>query len=146
MRRHTVPAYQLYTHDGPYTLPAIYQLQYWPLRRFYIKILFSYYFSLVQYYFYNWKGFFTCSNACICVIIAVRPRFSPLIMCKIISYLYNNININFNCNWVLTQWQWLFYMYTNMEKEVTRKFKSGGLRERHVVATWKLGNHLSIRL
>ena len=51
-----------------------------------------------------------------------------------------------NCNWVVTRWQWLFYMYTNMKKEVTRKFKSGGLHERHVVATWKLGNHLSIRL
>ena len=33
-----------------------------------------------------------------------------------------------------------------MEKKVTRKFKSGGLHERHVVATWKLENHLSIRL
>ena len=32
------------------------------------------------------------------------------------------------------------------EKKVTRKFKSGGLHERHVVATGKLGNHLSIRL
>ena len=32
------------------------------------------------------------------------------------------------------------------KKEVTRKFKSGGLHERHVVATWKLGDHLSIRL
>ena len=32
------------------------------------------------------------------------------------------------------------------EKNLTRKFKSGGLHERHVVATWKLGNHLSIRL
>ena len=54
-----------------------------------------------------------------------------------------------NCNWVITRWQWLYYMYTNMErgkKKVTRKFKSGGLHERHVVATWKLGNHLSIRL
>ena len=30
--------------------------------------------------------------------------------------------------------------------EVTRKFKSGRLHEKHVVATWKLGNHLSIRL
>jgi len=29
---------------------------------------------------------------------------------------------------------------------VPRKFKSGGLRERHVVATWTLGNHLSICL
>jgi len=33
-----------------------------------------------------------------------------------------------------------------MKREGTRKFKSGGLHERHVVATWKLGNHLSIRL
>ena len=31
-------------------------------------------------------------------------------------------------------------------KKVTRKFKSGGLHKRHVVATWKLENHLSIRL
>jgi len=37
-------------------------------------------------------------------------------------------------------------MYTTMEKKVTTKFKSGGLHEKHVVATWKLGNHLSIRL
>jgi hypothetical protein len=32
------------------------------------------------------------------------------------------------------------------EKKVTWTFKFGGLHERHVVATWKLGNHLSIRL
>jgi len=32
------------------------------------------------------------------------------------------------------------------EKKVTKKFKSGGLHEKHVVATWKLLNHLSIRL
>jgi len=56
------------------------------------------------------------------------------------------IIIFINCIWVVTRWQWLFYMYTNMKKKVTRKFKSGGLHERHVVATWKLGNHLSIRL
>jgi hypothetical protein len=29
-------------------------------------------------------------------------------------------------------------------KLVTTKFKSGGLHEKHVVATWKVGNHLSI--
>ena len=45
------------------------------------------------------------------------------------------IIIFINCNWVVTRWQWLFYMYTNMKKKVTRKFKSGGLHERHVVAT-----------
>jgi len=32
-----------------------------------------------------------------------------------------------------------------MKKKVTRKFKSGGLHERNVVATGKLWNHLSIR-
>jgi len=30
-------------------------------------------------------------------------------------------------------------------KLVTNKFKSGGLHEKHVVATWNVGNHLSIR-
>jgi len=29
-------------------------------------------------------------------------------------------------------------------KLVTTKFKSGGLHEKHVVATWNLGNHLSV--
>ena len=28
-------------------------------------------------------------------------------------------------------------------KLVTTEFKSGGLHEKHVVATWNLGNHLS---
>ena len=48
-----------------------------------------------------------------------------------------------NCNLVVTRWQWLFYMYKNM-KFVTTRFKSGGLHEKQVVATWNVGNHLSI--
>ena len=31
------------------------------------------------------------------------------------------------------------------KKKVTNKFKSEGLHKKHVVATWNLGNHLSIR-
>jgi len=31
-------------------------------------------------------------------------------------------------------------------KLVTTRFKSGGLREKHVVTTWNVGNHLSICL
>ena len=31
-------------------------------------------------------------------------------------------------------------------KLVATKFKSGGLQEKHVVATWNFGNHLSICL
>ena len=69
-----------------------------------------------------------------------------LMMMIILLLLLIIIIIFINCNWVITRWQWLFYMYTNMEKKVTRKFKSGGLHERHVVSTWKLGKHLSIRL
>ena len=38
-----------------------------------------------------------------------------------------------------------FICIQNM-KLVTNKFKSGGLREKHVVATWNIGNHLSICL
>ena len=51
-----------------------------------------------------------------------------------------------NCNWVVTRLQWLFYMYIQNTKLVTNKFKSGGLHEKHVVATWNVGNHLSICL
>jgi len=32
------------------------------------------------------------------------------------------------------------------KKLVATRFKSGGLHEKHVVATWNLGNHLSICL
>jgi len=32
------------------------------------------------------------------------------------------------------------------KKLVTTKLKSGGLQEKHVVATWNFGNHLSICL
>jgi len=31
-------------------------------------------------------------------------------------------------------------------KLVTTRFKSGGLHEKHIVANWNLGNHLSICL
>jgi len=43
-----------------------------------------------------------------------------------------NLSITFSC--------------TQNMKLVTNKFKSGGLHEKHVVATCNLGNHLSICL
>ena len=58
------------------------------------------------------------------------------------------IIIFINCNWVITRWQCLLYMSANMQmvrtnmKMVNTKFKTGGLHEKHVVATWNLGNHL----
>jgi hypothetical protein len=40
----------------------------------------------------------------------------------------------------------ILHVHKYGKKKVTRKFKSGALNEKLVVATWKLGNHLSIRL
>ena len=37
-----------------------------------------------------------------------------------------------------------YFTYKQNMKLVTTKFKSGGLHEKHVVATWSLGNQLSI--
>ena len=39
-----------------------------------------------------------------------------------------------------------YFTYIQNMKLVTNKFKSGGLYEKHVVATWNVGNHLSICL
>jgi len=37
-----------------------------------------------------------------------------------------------------------YFTYKQNMKLVSAKFKLGGLHEKHVVATWNLGNHLSI--
>ena len=49
------------------------------------------------------------------------------------------------CNWFSPGGSGYFTCIQNM-KLVTNKFKSGGLHEKHVVATSNLGNHLSICL
>ena len=36
-----------------------------------------------------------------------------------------------------------YFTCTQNMKLVTNKFKLGGLHEKHVVATWNVGNHLS---
>ena len=59
---------------------------------------------------------------------------------------YFIIIIFINCNWVVTQWQWLFDTYTKYDVGLLLNLRRGGLHEKHVVATWNLANHLSIRL
>jgi len=87
---------------------------------------------------------YVCMYACMYVYVCMCVC---MCMCVYVCVcMYVCIIIFINCNWVVTRWQWLFYMYTNMGGRVTRKFKYGGLHERHLIATWKLGNHLSIRL
>ena len=65
--------------------------------------------------------------------------------------IYNNNNNNNNNNNKLQLGSYpvavvILHVHKHGKKKVTREFKLGGLHERHVVATWKLGNHLSIRL
>jgi len=66
------------------------------------------------------------------------PVTGDIIIIIIINYLLTAIRLSPGGNGYFTCIQ-------NM-KLVTNKFKSGGLHEKHVVATWNLGNHLSICL
>ena len=58
---------------------------------------------------------------------------------------YNNNNILLTAVGLSPGDSGYFTCIENM-KLVTNKFKSGGLHEKHVVATWNVGNHLSIWL
>jgi len=60
------------------------------------------------------------------------------------SHVYLFIYL-FTATGLLTGGSGYFTWKQNM-KLVTTRFKSGGLHEKHVVATWNLGNHLSICL
>jgi len=59
--------------------------------------------------------------------------------------------INYNIIYLFTAIELLpggsdyFTCKQNMKLVITR-FKSGGLHQKHVVATWNVGNHLSICL
>ena len=61
-----------------------------------------------------------------------------MIIIIIITYLFTAIGL-------LPGGSGYFTCIQNM-KLVTNKFKSGGLHEKHVAATWNVGNHLSICL
>ena len=63
----------------------------------------------------------------------------------IVSNNNNNNNNLFTAIGLSTGGSGYFTCKQNM-KLVTNKFKSGGLHEKHVVATWNVGNRLSICL
>jgi hypothetical protein len=69
------------------------------------------------------------------VSVAVRPLYGSLYN---IIYLFTAIGLSPGGSGYFTCIQ--------NTKLVTNKFKSGGLNEKHVVATWNVGNHLSICL
>jgi len=60
------------------------------------------------------------------------------------SYKYNIIHNIFDYKNGLSPGGSGYFTCIQNMKLVTNKFKSGGLHEKHVVATWNVGNHLSI--
>ena len=76
------------------------------------------------------------------IVRRLMRRFIPTdasrIIIIIIIYLFTAIGL-------LPGGSGYFTCKQNM-KLVTTKFKSGGLHEKHVVATWNVGNHLSVCL
>ena len=75
-------------------------------------------------------------NYIVGVVNVSTPTFIIIIIIIIIIYLFTEIGL-------LPGGSGYFTCKQNM-KLVTTRFKSGGLREKHVVATWNVGSHLSI--
>ena len=71
------------------------------------------------------------TTACVVIIIII-------IIIYLFIYLFTAIGLSHGGSGYFTCIQ-------NM-KLVTTKFKSGGLHEKHVVATWNVGNRLSVCL
>jgi len=72
------------------------------------------------------------------IIASSWSYYKDNIITLIIIYLFTAIGL-------LPGGSGYFTCKQNMNmKLVTTRFKSGGLHEKHVVATWNLGNHLSI--
>ena len=68
----------------------------------------------------------------------INPLALELDIYSLIIYLFTGIGL-------LPGGSGYFTCKQNM-KSVTTKFKSGGLHEKHVVATWNVGNRLSVCL
>ena len=72
----------------------------------------------------------------------MATQFAPLIVC----YIYSNIIIYLLTAIGLSPGGSGYFTCIQHMKSVTTKFKSGGLHEKRVVATWNVGNRLSVCL
>ena len=77
--------------------------------------------------------------------LLVLPKTSYDNYLNIAAITFNNTIYLFTAIGLLPGGSGYFTRKQNM-KSVSTRFKSGGLHEKHVVATWNLGNHLSICL
>ena len=80
-----------------------------------------------------------------CSVLWNDGRWYTIIIKVIIIITITIVILIINCNRLSPGGSGYFTCTQNM-KLVTNKFKSGGLHEKHVVATWDLRNHLSIWL
>ena len=60
--------------------------------------------------------------------------------------LYKHLKMRTFCWLEVSGYDYVLTQCKQNRKLVANKFKSGGLHEKHVVATWNLGNRLSICL
>ena len=65
---------------------------------------------------------------------------------KAVIYIYIYIYIYIFTAIVLSPGGSGYFTCKQNMKLVTTRFKTGGLHEKHVVATWNVGNHLSVWL
>ena len=79
------------------------------------------------------------------VLIHINPLHAVLSKDKLLLLLLLLSLLLFTAISLLPGGSGYFTCIQNM-KLVTTEFKSGGLHEKHVVATWNHGNHLSICL
>jgi hypothetical protein len=85
------------------------------------------------------------------LLVYCMPRLTHVeLVCMLLvtselQNFFHHIYLFIYCNWVATRGSGYSTCKQNM-KLVTTRFKSEGLHEKHVVATWNLGNHLSICL
>ena len=84
-------------------------------------------------------------EVCVCVCVYVCIRICMYLLTYVCgAYMYNIIYL-FTAIGLSPGGSGYFTCKQNM-KSVTTIFKSGGLHEKHVVATWNVGNRLSICL
>ena len=95
-----------------------------------------------------YESYFKIQYVKLCGFAFQKINVYTNLKCRAKDLEYNNNNNNNNnnyCNLVVPDDSGYFTCIHNM-KLVTNKFKSGGLHEKHVVATWNVGNRLSICL
>ena len=99
-------------------------------------------------------GIYVCMYVCVCVCMNICIYVGMCVcmnVCRYVSIYVCMYVYMYVCTYLFIAIGLLpggngYFTYKRNLKLVTTRFKSGGLHEKHVVATWNVGNHLSICL